>query len=139
MAGFKDTSKFTAFSIETLVGELVGNTLIHSKDHKNGTFSFGIKIFRPYRKKGYAEEAIRIILRYAFYELRYQKANSGCLEINQASIGLHQKVGFIEEGKRRRNIYTNGQYYTSILFGLTREEFEENERNNLLVGRSNSG
>lgn len=134
LVDFKDKNNYIAFSIESLAGELVGNILIHTKDQKNGTFSFGIKVSRPYRQKGYAEEATRIILRYAFHELRYQKANSGCLEMNQASIRLHQKVGFVEEGRRRRNIYTNGRYYASILFGLTREEFEENERNTLPVG-----
>jgi len=125
---FKDTSTHIMFSIETLSGELAGGINIHSRNQKHGTFSFGIRVARPYRRKGYAEEALRILLRYAFYEQRFQKANSGCVDINEGSIRLHKKVGFIEEGRQRRSIYTNGRYHDQILFGLTREEFEENER-----------
>lgn len=130
-ANFKDTSKRIMFSIETNDGEPVGGINIHSKDEKNGTFSFGIRINRNHRKKGYGSEVLRILLRYGFHELRFQKCNSGCVHINEGSIRLHKSVGFIEEGRQRRTIYMNGQYYDQILFGLTREEFDENEKNYL--------
>jgi RimJ/RimL family protein N-acetyltransferase len=68
------------------------------------------------------------LLRYGFHERRYQKANSACLEINTESIRLHQTLGFREEGLRRRHVYTNGRYYDDILFGLTREEFDDMEQ-----------
>lgn len=127
-ADFKNTSNRIMFSIETFDGNLVGGINIHSKDEKNGTFSFGIRINRNHRNKGYGSEALRILLRYGFYELRFQKCNSGCVDINEGSIKLHKSVGFIEEGRQRRTIYMNGQYHDHILFGLTREEFDENEK-----------
>lgn len=115
------------FTIETLTEEVVGGINMSAVHHKSGTFSFGVRIYRNYRQKGYAEEAVRILLRYGFDELRLQKCNSGCVENNEGSIRLHTKLGFLEEGVRRRTIYTNGQYYDELLFGLTKEEFEENE------------
>jgi hypothetical protein len=39
-----------------------------------------------------------------------------------------------EEGKRRRQIFFNGRYYDEILFGLTREEFDENEKGRVIGG-----
>lgn len=126
-ADFKDSKSRIMFTIETLDEKPVGGINIHSKDEKNGTFSFGIRINRNHRRKGYGSEALRILLRYGFYELRFQKCNSGCVHINEGSIWLHKSVGFVEEGRQRRTIYTNGQYYAHILFGLTREEFDENE------------
>ncbi|HHX72616.1 MAG TPA: GNAT family N-acetyltransferase [Clostridiales bacterium] len=126
-ADFKDSKSRIMFTIETLDEKPVGGINIHSKDEKNGTFSFGIRINRNHRRKGYGSEALRILLRYGFYELRFQKCNSGCVHINEGSIWLHKSVGFVEEGRQRRTIYTNGQYYDHILFGLTREEFDENE------------
>jgi RimJ/RimL family protein N-acetyltransferase len=134
-ANFVDTSHRISFAIETLSGELAGGINIHSKDQKHGTFGFGIRINRSYQQQGFAEEALRIILRYAFYELRYQKCNSFCVHVNECSIRLHRKVGFIEEGRRRRSVYTNGQYYDNLLFGLTREEFDENEQSRLSAPR----
>jgi RimJ/RimL family protein N-acetyltransferase len=64
----------------------------------------------------------------AFNEMRFQKCNSGCIDINETSIALHKALGFREEGRQRRSIYTNGRYYDNVLFGLTREEFDENDR-----------
>jgi RimJ/RimL family protein N-acetyltransferase len=124
---FKEKSPVLSFSIESLDGEYVGWINLHSKSERRGTFGFGISIFREYRRKGYAEEAVRILLRYCFYELRMQKCNSACIEINEGSIRLHQKIGFQQEGRIRQNIYLNGKFYDDLLWGLLREEFDENE------------
>jgi RimJ/RimL family protein N-acetyltransferase len=107
---------------------LVGGINIHSIDRKNGTFGFGLRIYSQYRKRGYAEEAKRILLRYCFNELRFQKYNCRCLEINKSIINHFRKTGCRFEGRRRRNIYTAGKYYDELLFGLTKEEFIKNER-----------
>ena len=101
---------------------------MHSREEKNGLFSFGVVISREHRRKGYAEEAIWILLKYAFWERRYQKCDSACAHTNDGSIALHRKLGFAEEGRRRRELFCNGKYYDSILFGMTREEFDAQER-----------
>jgi RimJ/RimL family protein N-acetyltransferase len=124
---FKDIYR-NMFTIETLSGEVVGGININSLDQKNGTFSFGTVTYRQFRQKGYGEEALRIILRYGFLELRLQKCNSSCMHTNEGSIKLHRKVGFKDEGRRRRTTYTNGQYFDDLLFGLTNEEFEDNDK-----------
>jgi len=125
---FKDISQYLSFSIETLESEYVGWINLHNKSERRGTFSFGISIFREYQRNGYADEAVRIVLRYGFNELRMQKCNSTCIAINAGSIRLHQKLGFQQEGCIRRNIYLNGQFHDDLLWGLLKEEFEENER-----------
>ncbi len=126
-ANCKDVDGVIVFTIETHAGTNVGGISWHTRDLKNGTFGFGINIGAPHRQKGYAEEAARILLRYSFMEQRFQKCNSACVATNEASVKLHKKLGFVEEGRRRRHLFMNGQYYDEILFGLTREEFEANE------------
>jgi len=64
------------------------------------------------------------LLRYGFWEQRFQKCNSACADSNDASIRLHQKLGFVEEGRRRRQLFFNGRYHDDILFGMTRQEFD---------------
>jgi len=115
------------FAIESLQGEYVGGINLNSIDYRNGTFSAGIRIYRPFRNNGYGEEAFRIVLRYAFLERRLQKCNSGCVSINEPSMELHRRIGFKEEGLRRQCFFMNGRYYDGLLLGLTKEEFEENE------------
>ena len=125
---FQDTTQNTLFSIDTLAGEYVGWINLHSQSFRRGTFGFGISIFQEYRKNGYAEEAVRILLRYGFFELRLQKCNSACIAINEGSIRLHQKLGFEQEGRIRRNIYLHGEFHDDLLWGLLKEEFEEKEK-----------
>lgn len=113
------------FVIENMEGVPVGWINLHSRDQKNGTFGFGVCVYRPYRGNGYAVDAARIILKFGFWEQRYQKCNSMCLDNNAASIRLHEKLGFVSEGRIRRTCFYNGGYLDDVLFGMTREEFDD--------------
>jgi len=135
-AGCKDTEGEIIFAIETLEGIHVGGIALHSRDDKNGLFGFAVEIGRGHRQKGYGQEAVRILLKYGFWERRYQKCNSACADVNEASIALHMGLGFAEEGRRRRHIFFNGQYHDEILFGITREEFDAVEEKSSLDDRT---
>jgi RimJ/RimL family protein N-acetyltransferase len=126
-AEFNNRDERIMFSIETLDGELVGGINIHSMNQKNGTFETGSRVYRSFRGRGYGFEAKILVLRYAFHELRYQKYNIRCLETNQPMINHANRLGCQPEGRIRRHIYTAGQYYDELIFGLTREEFDEVE------------
>ncbi len=126
--GCRDVDGAIVFAIENVAGTSVGSISFHSRHRKNGTFGFGIVIDRDHRRMGYAQDAVRILLRYAFWERHYQKCNSACVAGNEASIQLHKKLGFVEEGRRRRQLFFDGQYHDDLLFGLTREEFDAQER-----------
>jgi len=132
-AGCKDMGGIIIFAIETLAGELAGGISMHSMDRKNGVFSFGLSVYQGHQGKGYATEALRILLRYGFWEQRYEKCNSACADVNAASIALHERAGFVREGVRRRVLFINGQYHDDILWGMTREEYDA------LEGRPGSG
>jgi RimJ/RimL family protein N-acetyltransferase len=123
-SGCRDVDGLVIFAVENLDGENVGGISFHSRHRKNRTFGVGLDIDRPYWRNGYGADAARILLRYAFNERGYQKCNSACIIDNEASIALHKKLGFLEEGRRRRMFYYNGIFHDEILFGLTIEEFE---------------
>jgi hypothetical protein len=42
---------------------------------------------------------------------------------NDASIRLHESLGFQREGRWRRMGYSEGQYFDLLFYGLTVEEF----------------
>lgn len=123
-AGFEN-DVMLRFAMDNLDGVTVGWATFHSRDQKNGTFGFGVAVYRAHRGHGNAVDAVRILLKYGFREQRYQKCNSMCLHTNAASIRVHEKLGFVEEGRIRRNCFFNGEYLDEVLFGLTREEFDE--------------
>ena len=111
------------FTIENETGEVVGALTTHHCDPRTGSFSYGITIRREHRRHGYAAEAVALILRYYFRELRYQKATVSVYDFNEASARLHEKLGFQLEGRIRRTVFTNGTLCDELVYGITAEEF----------------
>lgn len=109
--------------IEDRAGTAVGAIETHHCDHQAGVFSYSINIAREHQRNGYATEAIRLVLHYYFAELRYHKASVRVFSHNQASIRLHEKLGFVQEGTLRQEIYTRGAYYDIVCYGLLQAEY----------------
>ena len=111
------------FAIENASGEVVGDLTTHHCDPRAGAFSYGIAIRREHRRCGYALEAITLVLRYYFRELRYQKATVCVFSFNEVSARLHEKLGFRLEGRMRRTQFTDGALHDELIYGITAEEF----------------
>jgi RimJ/RimL family protein N-acetyltransferase len=112
------------WAIETLDGVLVGMIGTHRCDAHNGTFEYGLGIFREHWRNGYALDAICLVLTHYFRERRYQKVNVHVYAFNEASMRLHEALGFQQEGRLRRMIYTGGEYPDVLVYGMTIEEFD---------------
>jgi len=111
--------------IEDRDGGAVGGIASHSCDRRAGTFGYGISIASPFRRRGYAAEAILLVLRYYFEELGYQKVHVHVYAFNAGSIALHERLGFRLEGRLRRMVFTRGAHHDVLAYGLTAEEFAE--------------
>jgi [ribosomal protein S5]-alanine N-acetyltransferase len=72
--------------------------------------------------KGYATEAIRLIVKYGFNTLNLHKITAGFYEPNIQSMKAFIKAGFIQEGVRKNHCYCDGKYVDDILVGLVRPE-----------------
>lgn len=111
-------------AIETLDGQLVGTIISQSCDPRNGTFKYGVAIFREHWRRGYASDAVRILLRYFFEELRYEKATAQVYSFNEASARLHERLGFKLEGRVRHMIFAQGRHHDELIYGLLKSEYE---------------
>ncbi len=111
--------------VKDLEGRYVGSIGTFGCDRRVGVFKYGLRILRPYWRRGYAREAVGIVLRYYFYELRYQKVTVIVYAFNERSQRLHESLGFKLEGRLRRTAYTGGQLHDELYYGLTQEEFGE--------------
>jgi RimJ/RimL family protein N-acetyltransferase len=111
--------------IENRQGEVVGTLNTHSTDRRSGVFQYGVALKRAYWGKGYAAEAIRLVLAYYFGELGYQKVNVHIFAFNENSIRLHEKFGFLREGRLRQMIFSQGAYHDEVVMGMTVEEFHQ--------------
>jgi RimJ/RimL family protein N-acetyltransferase len=109
--------------IETTVGEFAGSIGTHHCDRRHGNFKYGIGILEAHRRKGYAGEAIKLVLRYYFNELRYRKGVAEVYGFNEPSIRLHENLGFTLEGRLRDMIYSDSRFHDLLVFGMLAEEF----------------
>ncbi|GAA2210161.1 GNAT family protein [Nonomuraea monospora] len=120
-----DLDEFSLVIATKQDNEAVGSINTHEVDRVHGTFCYGIAVGTPHHRKGYASEAVVLLLRYMFFERRFQKAEARVYSSNEASLALHRRIGFVEEGRRRRCRYANGRYDDEFLFGMTVEEYTE--------------
>ncbi len=101
----------------------VGSIDTHTLYRRAGTFKYGLVVHQDYRRRGYASDAIRLVMRYYFDELGYQKCNVDVHENNPSSAALHERLGFTLEGRIRRSVFTGGKYLDEFAYGITAEEF----------------
>ena len=74
--------------------------------------------------KGYATEAISLVVKYAFDNLNLHKITAGCTELNLGSMKAFQKNGFEIEGVRKKHFFWKGRYINGILLGLINNDYE---------------
>ena len=111
------------FAAENGDGILVGIINTHSCDRRVGCFKYGVSIAPAFRGRGYAAETVLLVLRYFFDELRYQKVTADVYAYNASSVRFHERLGFVQEGRIRRVVFSQGQHFDMLVYGMTVEEF----------------
>lgn len=105
-------------------GKHIGNVYMAKIDEINQCCAIGILLGnKEYWGKGYGCEALRMAVEYMFDERNMQRIEADVLQSNVASQRMHKKVGFREEGLKRRAIYKNGRFQNLYIFSLLKEEY----------------
>jgi RimJ/RimL family protein N-acetyltransferase len=101
----------------------VGNIKLAAINRIHGTAEVGLMIGeKDCWNKGYATEAIRLMVSYAFGGLGLHKLTAGCYDVNPASARAFLKAGFVREGLRREQFACDGLRVGQILLGATRKD-----------------
>lgn len=112
------------FGIETLKGKFIGTMGLHRINWKNRTAVTGALIGdEEHRGKGHGTDAKMLLLNYAFNTLNLRKIKSGVIAFNGRSIRYLRKCGYVEEGKRAKEVYQGGEYHDELLFAVFREDW----------------
>ncbi|GHH34272.1 spermidine N1-acetyltransferase [Lentzea cavernae] len=111
-------------AVESLAdGAVAGMVTTSETDHRAGRFLYGVAIGTAHKGRGYATEAVRLLLGFMFGERRFHKCEASVWGFNDASIALHRKLGFTEEGRLRDHEFFAGRHHDVVLFGMTAAEF----------------
>ena len=118
-----DRKEFVIYIIDTNIP--IGTIGLSSIDKANLKAEYGIIIGEnDYIGKGYAKEASRLILKYAFDELQLNKVYLKVFEDNNRAIGVYKKLGFSMEGMLRQDIFKQGAFHNVIEMSFLKEEWK---------------
>ena len=90
---------------------------------RGGVFICGMNILPRFQHMGYASDALRVILRFYFEQMRCQKFNASVYSYNEASNAMCRRFSLVEEGRRRKVAFAGRCFYDEILYGMTSEEY----------------
>ena len=117
--GMRHAVMFYIWIAET--NELIGRVYIHSKYDLNGEVEIGYGINENHRNKGYATEAAKAIVQFAFEQAEQEELVATISAENIASRRVIEKLGFTYCGVR--TVFDNDEYREFEYFKLLRSEF----------------
>lgn len=113
-----------SFAIEA-DGQLIGQCSLFNFDDTAHTCELGIAIGdKAYWGKGYGREVVGLLLEYAF---RYRNLRRVFLRTDGQNIRgqrAYRACGFVEEGRLRAHVYSNGAYDDLVFMGILRDEWQ---------------
>lgn len=83
----------------------------------------GYAIAADHQGRGYATDAARTMIDFAFGPLGLHRVSAAIGPDNAASLALIRRLGFTEEGRLRDHVHTNGAWRDSVLFSLLSHEW----------------
>lgn len=89
---------------------------------KGGVATWGFYA-APNVARGSGNKIGLMALEFAFNQLEVHKVCGQALAFNEASVRMHCKLGFLQEGVLRKQHVVNDFYHDVICFGLLREEW----------------
>lgn len=111
----ESTKEFMFAIIDKKSDKLLGNIGLHNPDYKNGAAGLGIFLGEEETLgKGYGSEAIKLLLNFAFNDLRLHNVMLTVYDFNERAIRAYTKCGFKEFGRRHEARFYNGKYHDII-------------------------
>lgn len=96
--------------------------VIFSGVQKNATADWSF-YSAPGNPAGSGTRICSTALDFAFSELELHKVAGQVLDFNQASICVHQRLGFTQEGNLREHSLINGTHHSLLCFGVLSDEW----------------
>jgi RimJ/RimL family protein N-acetyltransferase len=102
--------------------EKLDYTLLTKAIEAHGTPSV---FFDPaYWSRGLGTEATRLVLQFAFVELKLHRVDLRVLAFNKQAIACYEKCGFVREGVVREGALIGGEWQSDVLMSILEDEYK---------------
>lgn len=102
---------------------MIGNAVLFSINRGQALAETGYSLMTEYQGRGLAQEAMRLVLGFAFETLGLQRIEADIDPRNVPSCRLVERLGFVREGTLRERWRVNGEICDTAFYGLLRREF----------------
>lgn len=105
-------------------GRFLGEIRLDSIDRQDRRARLAVGLFDPGKLgQGLGREAIRLVLKHAFTEMRLHRVALRVLGYNTRAIRCYQACGFREEGRERQAALVGGDWHDDVIMGILAPEF----------------
>lgn len=102
-------------------GQMIGDVGIHFLD--DDQVEIGYTLSPEYQGNGYAQEAVKAVVNYAFINLKKHRITASADPDNIKSIKLLEKIGFRKEAHFIKSFHMNDQWYDDCIYALLEYEW----------------
>lgn len=114
--------KLTLF-VETLEGRTIGIVALRDTEPETGASELDVYLGeKDTWGQGYATEAMRLICRYGFDKMRLHRIGLTVVAENTGARRVYERVGFVEEGRKRDAFRRDGEWHDLIVMSLLEGE-----------------
>lgn len=103
----------------------LGVVSVHDAHYKRP--ELGYWLIPEVHGEGYGKEAVSLVVDYVFQQYDTPAISAGAFDFNDASRGLLESLGFDEEGRLRKFMFTDGAHRDMVQYGLLREEWSNRQ------------
>jgi ribosomal-protein-alanine N-acetyltransferase len=103
-------------------GEIIGGIGMEIISRKHRCVEAGYWLSRKYRGRGIVTEALRLLVKFGFKELKQVRIQAHVMNGNESSVRVLKRCGFTYEGTERRRIKHRGRWRDLMMFSILRGE-----------------
>lgn len=104
-------------------GQLIGDIGIHFTED-DYQLEIGYTVSPEYQGNGYAVEAVKAVINYAFTKLKEHRITASVDPDNLKSIKLLDKIGFRKEAHFIKSFRIDNQWYDDCVYAILAEEWK---------------
>jgi len=104
--------------------EIIGGMSFNEVNHHDLDGELGYWLAHRHWRKGYVSEALRLMLDFAFKELKLRRVYAFVAVSNRPSQALLEKHGFRREGTLRQSCRMKNRWHDEYLYALLRGEYQ---------------
>ena len=96
----------------------VGRVTFFNYNSLNRSAELGVLIDPDQRQNGFADEALRILIKYLFKYRNINKVYAETAAFNKEATALLESIGFKKDGVLRQHYFFEGEYHDKLAYSL---------------------